>query len=109
MYPNMYKAVLYLMVIMIAAALVIAPSTAAIYSPNKVSNFQISSQKLLSSNFNTNNPSSFSLSLSPAIGTDYGPAPIPNLVLPAYIGTGVSYQNLFIPGACPGGCCGCCC
>jgi len=105
----MNKAVLYLMVVMIAAALVIAPSAAAMSPPNKVSNSQAFSQKSLSNGFNPNSPSSFPLFFSPSIVDDYGPPPTPNLNLPSYMGTGVSYQNLFIPGACPGGCCGCCC
>ena len=105
----MNRAVLYLMVVMIAAAFVIAPSAAAMFSPNKVSNFQAFSQKSLSNGFNPNSPSSFPLFFSPSIVADYGPPPTPNLILPSYIGTSVSYQNLFIPGACPGGCCGCCC
>lgn len=105
----MNRTLLYLIVVMIAAALVSAPSAAAIFSPNKVGNFQIPSQKSPQSNLNPSNPSSFSLFFSPMIGTDYGPPPTPNLILPAYLGTSVNSQNLFIPGACPGGCCGCCC
>ncbi|HOT02753.1 MAG TPA: hypothetical protein PK069_01065 [Methanolinea sp.] len=105
----MNKAVLYLMVVILAAALVIAPSATAISNPNKVSNFQISSQKSLLNGFNPNNPSSFSSFFSPSMVIDYGPPPTPNLILPSYIGTSVSSQNLFIPGACPGGCCRCCC
>ncbi len=105
----MNRTVLYLMVVMIAAALVIAPSAAAIFSPNKVSTFQIPAQKSPLGVINPGTPSSFSVFFSPAIGMDYGPPPTPNLILPAYIGTSVSYQNLFTPGSCPGGCCGCCC
>lgn len=105
----MKKIVLCLMAIMVAVALLIAPSAAAIFSPNKVSNFQISSQKSLANGFNPNNPNSFSSFFSPSMVTDYGPPPSPYLNLPPSMGTSVNMQNLFIPGACPGGCCGCCC
>jgi|GEM_PF-3108026 len=105
----MNKAVLYLMVVILAAALVIAPSATAISNPNKMSNFQISSQKSLLNGFNPNNPNSFQSYISLATVIDYGPPPTPKLKLPVYLGKGVNYQNLFIPNTCPGGCCGCCC
>jgi hypothetical protein len=106
---HMNRTVLYLMVAMIAAALVIAPSAAAIFSPSKVSTFQIPSQKSPLGAMNPGTSSSFSVFFTPSMVADYGPPPTPNLILPSSIGTSVSYQNLFIPGACPGGCCGCCC
>jgi hypothetical protein len=51
----------------------------------------------------------FPLPFTPSMVIDYGPPPTSNPILPSYLGTSVSYQNLFIPGNCPGGCCGCCC
>ncbi|HNQ29357.1 MAG TPA: hypothetical protein PKM87_04480 [Methanolinea sp.] len=104
----MKKNAICVLALLLAAILIVAPAAAGIYSPQKVSPPQFSSQRSFLAGVDINNPASFQSFMATVRGMDLSPSSQPNPVLPAYLGTGVTYQNLFSSGCAGCNCCGCC-
>lgn len=104
----MKKNAICVLALLLAAILIVAPAAAGIYSPQKVSPPQFSSQRSFLAGVDINNPASFQSFMATVRGMELTPPPQPKIKLPKYMGETVTYQNLFSSGCAGCNCCGCC-